>query len=150
MTLLLQLQPLHIYIYICRTRTLTNLPFAICFCFKHFCFTSHMHLLTTSRGINFAYFTLPFSFHADLNPERTKTANSCVTKNLPISPKPQEQLKLKNNNFELIWYHLFILWKENTPTFSSCLRCLAVLTLQVVACIAYYLSGIASRFGGTN
>ena len=71
-------------------RTLTNLPFAICFCFEHFCFTSHLvfmdryikllhlhlhlshlHQLTTSRGINFTYFILLFLLYADLNPELT-------------------------------------------------------------------------------
>ena len=35
-----------------RMHTLANLPFATHFCFKHICFTSHLHWLTASCGIN--------------------------------------------------------------------------------------------------
>ena len=36
--------------------TLTYLPFATHFCFEHFCFTSHLHQLTASHGINLYLF----------------------------------------------------------------------------------------------
>ena len=39
-----------------RMHTPTNLPFATRFCFEHFCFTSHLHQLTTSRGIKLYLF----------------------------------------------------------------------------------------------
>ena len=51
-----------------RTRTPTNLPFATHFCFKHFCFTSHLHRLTASRGINFYLFYVIVLFYTDLKP----------------------------------------------------------------------------------
>ena len=51
--------------------TLTNSPFATHFTLEHFCFTSHLHWLMTSHGINFIYFTLLLLFIMDSNPELT-------------------------------------------------------------------------------
>ena len=48
-----------------RTRTLANLPFASHFRFEHFSFTSHLHWLTTSRGINVYVFYFTVLFYLD-------------------------------------------------------------------------------------
>ena len=48
-----------------RMHTPNNLPFASQFHFKHFSFTSHLHQLTTSHGINIYLFYFTVLFYLD-------------------------------------------------------------------------------------
>ena len=49
-----------------RMHTLANLPFAYHFHFEHLSFTSHLHWLPTSHGINAYIFYFTILFYLDL------------------------------------------------------------------------------------
>ena len=128
-----------------RTRTPTNLLFAIRFCFKHFCFTSHLHQLTTSRGINFTYFTLPFSFLHGFK-SRAHTPEECQQWQLfshfpcldetlyfainvhvltQIGPSERKEINIDHKSSTMtchyFWYHYFRLkmWGHRNKLFQQ-------------------------------